>query len=492
LKGFLVDLVIGNARARWEGLPESIFKLLRYELSYQVAEPGVRVYMDDSGNARQVWWDGFTSLLRQGRWMPAGLAPRALRLLQKWGFDAGVVDERIRPPDADPRWSFPSSFALRDYQLEAVDAAWARGRGVIDSPPRTGKTVMMLELLRRAACRSVVTAPTIQISAQTYAKARELFGDTGDFFLLTGGMPKTRKAMLAFKAASVFIATADTAVAMPGSWWRGIECLIVDERHHQAAKSYHTINDLAERAYFRWGFTGTNYRSDAREELALEACLGETVASFTIEDMRRRRVLVPARVIFRTPMCRKISDSAKYSSAYLRGVVQDRARNADVAAAAKELIAAGRRVLILVHQIQHGKALEGLIPASRFIQAADGPEVREVIAQLDQGTIRCVIGSPVVGEGLDIPAADALVYAKARRARVTHTQDVFRVMTASPGKEFALLVDFADRHQEGLLEHSLERLRNYLALKCSVKILDTAAPKRVDGDLPDGDQVSLF
>jgi len=482
LKGLLLlRILVENHRARVQDCPPEIFKLLRYELSYQVSEPGYRCYLDGEGRPYEVWWDGFTCLLRKDGWMPAGLLRRSLRLLQKWGVEVEVEDQRICPPERDPLWQWPSSFQLRDYQIRAADAAWSAGRGVIDSPPRTGKTVVMLELLRRVSRRAVVTSPTIHIAEQSMQKAIDFFGSAADFYLLVGGAPDSRRARMRAGAATVFFATADTAATMGEDWWRKIECLIVDERHHQAAKTYHTINDLAKTAYYRWGFTGTNFRSDAREELALEACLSEVVASYSIADMQAAGVLVAGHVEFRVAASKRLGERALFPSAYRRGIVRDVARNKAVAEAARELMAQGRRVLILVRHIAHGQLLAALIPGSRFVESASGKAVRQVVAQLDSGEIRCVIGSPVVGEGLDIPSADALIYAKGEKARVAHTQDLFRVLTAAPGKRDAVIIDFADRHQPKLLEHSVERLRNYLATRCRVKVVDVLAPNAVNG-----------
>ena len=126
--------------------------------------------------------------------------------------------------------------------------------------------------------------------------------------------------------------------------------------------------------------------------------------------------------------------------------------------------------MVLVSHIRHGEFLEKKIPGSVFVKGEDGEDVRKMISDFDKGKIPCLIGSPVVGEGIDIPSADALVYAKGCKARVTHTQDVFRVLTADGKKKNALIVDFADRHNRYLMSHSVERMKNYLSMQISVDI----------------------
>lgn len=483
----MIKLEIGNANSKISELTKDQFRLLEYELQYRVSDPIESHSLDAKGNVKINHWDGFKRLMNKKGVFPSGLIPRVIRLTRKWGWVVSVTDLRRRPDDPLPIWRFPENFVLRDYQLDAVNAAEKVGRGVIDSPPRTGKTVMMAELVRRVADYTVITAPTRAIASQTYDVFLSLFGQNDwagekdcsqDFYLLTGGAPISVKERRLFNQAKVFIATAETAANMPGEWWEKIQCLIVDERHHQAAKTYHTINKLAVNAYYRWGFTGTNYRSDPGEQLALEACLGRIVAQFSIQEMKRRGVLVGGQVYF-VPIYFRGMRSLYFKEAYNQGVVSCNYRNQAAAVMAQKLLLQGRRVLILVHRIKHGQELQRLLQGSVFVQGEDGEMVRQAVFQLNQGKINCLIGTSVVGEGLDCPSADALIYVKARKAKVTHTQDVFRVLTGGHGKKDAIIIDFADRHNRHLEDHSVERMRNYINLGLKVGIYE----KALDADL---------
>jgi len=77
-----------------------------------------------------------------------------------------------------------------------------------------------------------------------------------------------------------------------------------------------------------------------------------------------------------------------------------------------------------------------------------------------------VIGTSVIGEGRDIPAADGMVYAAGGRSRIRVVQDYFRVLTVSEGKEAGIVVDFADDHHDQLTRHAAERLSLYRQEKC--------------------------
>lgn len=487
-------LILTHSKIYLSDFPESILRLVKHEMSVQIAEPGYRVFRGQENAFKARFWEGVVCLLKNGNELPSGLYRRVSRLLSKWGADFELEDRRIRPDEPLPRWSFPAHFALRDYQEHAVNLALEKGQGVIDSPPRTGKTIMIAEICRRISDLTVIVSPTIEIAKQTHQKLCELLGHAeewsslgdshADFYLLTGGAPKNRLEEQAFKRAIVISSTINSALKLSSEFWEKVQCLIVDERHHQASESYRRLNDLAINAYWRFGFTGTNYRSSPSEHIFLEACLSDVIVSYSIKDMIAREVLVPSTVLF-YPMDlpRRLSARGNFNALYTRGIVGCTERNYLIRDIAHDLLNQRYRVLILVDWIAHGKKLNDLITDSVFIKGASGDAIKGVLQDLDSGKVRCVIGSPVVGEGLDIPAADAVIYAKGLKAKVTHTQDIFRVLTAHGQKRRALIIDFCDRHQPALLEHASQRLKNYLLMGCEIKVLDNCRTFKVDPQL---------
>ena len=90
------------------------------------------------------------------------------------------------------------------------------------------------------------------------------------------------------------------------------------------------------------------------------------------------------------------------------------------------------------------------------------PKQRRIIeAFLGSDEVRVLIGTSLLGEGVDLPEADALVYARGEKAKVSLAQSAYRVNTKCEGKRDAVIVDFADRHNAKLLRHSLERIEIY-------------------------------
>jgi superfamily II DNA or RNA helicase len=122
-------------------------------------------------------------------------------------------------------------------------------------------------------------------------------------------------------------------------------------------------------------------------------------------------------------------------------------------------------------------------PGARYapveLVSADNPRPRnnQVIENfIDGDAVRVLLGTTLVGEGVDLPTTDALVYARGERAEVGLVQAAYRVCTAVHGKHKAVIVDFADRHHKKLLEHSQERLRIYFEEPIfSVRVLQSSA-----------------
>lgn len=232
---------------------------------------------------------------------------------------------------------------------------------------------------------------------------------------------------------------------------------------NSAAETYQDLSLLCENAYYRFGGTGTNFRADGRDML-LHAILSQTLFRMTVADLVAVGRLAPARVA----MLRVRSPVVEAGSwgAYKVGIVSHDHRNAVLAYAANTLAWMGRRVLVLVKEIEHAERLAALIPGAAQVDGRDNSVLRGVLTWLSEAPGRVVVGTSVIGEGVDVPAADALVYATGGRSRVKVPQDYFRVLTACPGKDQGIVVDIADMHHPELLEASVDRLAIYRSEGC--------------------------
>lgn len=465
-------LRVQNSRTELYHADQFLLHILDQELRYptQVAallEKGFEL-PDEAFQA----WDGWVRLLRCPKtaapWVPSGLVDRVIYFAEKFGYPVQVEDLRVRPAGDVPEIA---RIPLRDYQVTAVERAVERGMGVLDLPPRSGKTRIMCEITRRLALPTIWIAPTDRIVSQTQEVLEGFFGKNYSTHLVgsAGWLEASKR--------RVVLATAATAAALPEMFYRTRKVLAVDEWHHGAAASYRQIFARCDHIYHRYGMTGTYFRS-AGDELAMHALVSGIIYRATSEDMLRLGYLVPVQAVFIPIDAHKISGKAAnfFGEHGKKGIHEHQLRNQWAAYAAQALLARGRKVLILVGTKAQGKILRDMLlrtlppaPERSEFQAVEfvstdtvRPAQGRIISSFSKGEeVRVLIGTSILGEGVDLPAVDALVYARGEKAEVSLTQSIYRICTAIEGKRSAVLVDFADRHHKKLFAHALERLRIY-------------------------------
>lgn len=467
------------------GADATLLRVLDYECQY----PTEWAVPNGPGNYRPLLeingWDGWVRLMRKPRdaypQLPTGLLPRMKRLARKFRYYPEVEDLRQPPEEQLPEYP---AIPLRDYQEAAVASALHWGRGVLDLPPRAGKTRMAAEIQRRLNLPCIWIAPTERIVAQTVAVLEGFFG--------RHYAAKVTRAAVAHELQGVKVAVCTAAMAgrLPAEWYASREMIMVDEFHHAAAKTYRKdIWPKLEHIYYRFGLTGTHFRS-GDDAMAMHAVLSQVVYKVTPEELLRRGYLVPTHAVFlpvNAPRLRGVGRTfhGGFGDA---GIHSHEIRSRMAVDAALALHRLGRRVMVLVGTKSQGRGLcEALLralpappPGARFQSAeflsTDTPrQIQQPVIDsfLEGAEVKVLLGTSLLGEGVDLPSADALIYARGEKAEVTLTQNIYRVGTAQPNKRAAIVVDFADRHNRYLMAHSVERLRLYYREPTfSVTILD--------------------
>lgn len=484
-------LEVDNVRVRVRSAPNRVLWGLYNRLAYlspSARDAGFQAPIEaarDAPDDAEYVWDGMVRFLRRPAlrkdgsrglpWFETGLLPRALAELEALGCPVQMHDTRARPdPNHDIPLFWPSAEKpLFEYQEMAVQAARAAGRGVIVAPPRAGKTIILLELFRRLNQPTLLIAPTTSIVDQTRTAALAYGYGPRDVMVLDADT-KWGEA----RTCALWICTAAKAVSLTKEQAASRQIVACDELHHftKGGTWGRVLHEIFAHVFHWFGASGTWFRSSG-DDMALEAFLSGVVYSISSRELIALKRLVPTRVAFVPvvgPPLKRGEDPRK------AGVLLHEHRNGLVAAAAIHLAATGRRVLVMVavkeqgHRIaelinHHGasgtrsgwKFAEFLFRGRGGAQAARDLQLRRKLtaAFLDGSGPAVLIGTSLLGEGVDLPDADALVWARGESAAVSYLQGMYRVSTASPGKVESLAVDFSDRHNKKLLEASVERMR---------------------------------
>lgn len=337
----------------------------------------------------------------------------------------------------------------------------------------SGKTRTLLEVVRRLSLPTLWVAPTTSIVEQTIRAARAFFADHDAVSVSTGTWEEHKRSLLT-------VCTASGMLALPPEFFLNRQMLVCDEVHHFLENGAWGKKLAAHTAhiYHRKGMSGTFFRSSG-DDLSMLAFLGRVGYSIGSRALLEKGHLVPTYVCF-LPMTGPKLHETKTAREYFAptgpgtlGIAKHDHRNDVAATAAHHLASIGRTVLILVATKAQGyeiqKRLEPLFPTQK--NAEFGPvefvstdRKKKVIQKLyasfsEHQEVKVLIGTSMVGEGVDLPPADALVYAAGRKAAVQYVQALYRVCTAHPGKEYGVVIDFADQHHPALLRHARHRWR---------------------------------
>lgn len=464
-----IRMVVSNNFVNIAYLDPVAERILDRELKYQTILAYAQTKHPDG-------WDGKVSLLRKrgtGWYFPSGLLSRACNHLKRMRFTVEVDDRRIRPALGQP--VAERVVPLFDYQQEAVEAAVQTGRGVVDCPPRSGKTRLFTEIVRQLGMPCIWVAPTRQIVKQSVDTLKAFLGDSPNIvYPLVGG-----NNLIEASQAHIVVCTTATAAQIGPEFFKTRQMLVVDEWHHAAAVSYRRLFQKCAHIYFRYGMTGTNFRS-GYDGMAMEALLGDTIFKITSRELVDRGRLVPLDVVFVPTQFDRLRNvnSQDFIGGFGRfGAFEHLGRNHMISNIAARLVRHNRKVVILVRTKAQGHMIAALIEklVSRKVPGAQYNPVefvstdkhrRHIEGAIDafvsSDEVRILIGTSLIGEGTDLPVADALIYAAAGKSEVQLMQNAYRVCTMMDGKpKRALMIDFADRHHGMLMAQSLARLKVY-------------------------------
>ena len=162
--------------------------------------------------------------------------------------------------------------------------------------------------------------------------------------------------------------------------------------------------------------------------------------------------------------CPTIYLGKTWQEIYENGIVSSIERNSLICETAIKHFKQGKKVMILVRRILHGKILENMFVAAFtpavFLSGKDNAEYRKETKELFNEVGGFVlIASTIFDEGVDIPEINVLIIAAGGKSEVKTIQRVGRGLRKK--KEGGVLVyDFND-YSKFLNNHSMNRIKVY-------------------------------
>jgi superfamily II DNA or RNA helicase len=331
----------------------------------------------------------------------------------------------------------------------------------------SGKTAMAAAIIQALKLPTLYVVPSVELLHQTYAtfekalqpKPGEL-GKCGDGTWEPGTW--------------VTIAIADTLDSRQDTTegktlLTGVDVLFADETHFSAATTwYNTMMKCT--AYYRYGISGTPLDRTDGANLNVIALTGEVFHAVKYKTLVEAQILPKASIIFdrvTTPIINpKCRDWAKV---YSEGIVHNPLITEKVVKWAEYAHELGLSCLILVDQIQHGKAIDdalwqvpGKLIPHQFIHGSEKADRPKALLDFEARRLPVLIASRILDTGVSLDSLDVLILASSGKSKIRTLQRLGRALRG----ERAIVIDFVNTCHKYLAEHSMQRLDDLKAQDC--------------------------
>ena len=322
-------------------------------------------------------------------------------------------------------------YKLRDYQAEIINKIQnsmltGHRRIIVQSPPRTGKTVVMSEIARRATVKNRRVLFLIH-RKEVLEQANATFKEQGvDFDLLTSGMVQTLTRRVDKLDAPHII--------------------LVDEAHHVLSKSYRRILDKFKDAYVLL-FTATPVRlgREQLDQVADDIVLGKSIKELTAAGfLAPFRYYQPPAGFNQSKL--KLSSTGDYTNKSITSALQS-CLYGDLVSHYKRL-AAGKQAVCYCHSIDAAKHAAAEFNKNGIAAAeVDGTTPRserdELVKKFRDGAIKVMVNVNLFTEGVDLPDVDAVILARPTSSLSLYLQFAMRCLNPRAGK-VAVIIDHAN------------------------------------------------
>lgn len=405
----------------------------------------------DLGFAPGLLWDPRVALWRA----PARFHSDLVRVLRAKKLP--LVDSvRPRPSPRMSEWTEPD---LRPYQRGAL-FAWtlAERRGTVVLPTGAGKTRVAIAALAELRLPALVVVPTRALLSQWHAQLSRVCPEPVGIW---GDGERTH--------GSVTVATFESAYRLMPEHGARFDVLVVDEVHHFGLGVRDELLEMSV-AKHRLGLTATP--PDAVALGRLEALVGPVVYELGVADLAGTYLAEFDLVELRLPLdaderTRYQQDHQRFAAVYRSFVrespgaswqdftsvaMQSTEGRAALAAwrRSRRMLSLTRKKLAAVHEIlerhRGSKVLiftadndAAYVISKRELVMPITCEIRRkerarVLSAFRDGTLRALVSSRVLNEGLDVPDADVAVIVGGTQGEREHVQRIGRLLRPGPGK----------------------------------------------------------
>lgn len=351
---------------------------------------------------------------------------------------------------------------LRPYQSEVVDLLLdpTKYRGIVNFATGLGKTLTAIHFIKRYKRNALIVCPSDSVAKQFYTQCEDAFGKNMVGFY-GAGKKKINDITIGI-AASITRNTDEFKKANFG-------VVIFDEIHHIAADTFFNIAEAVAGVGKIIGLTATDYRSDGKDIMITAGC-GPVIACRDVKWGIENGYLAEPYFLIREVETggrdfkdNKIKNYKEHvlNNLILKDIIKNDALN---------MMNAGRSVLILVDEVEHGRELSQQLN----IPFATGNDSKsnDYVDNLNKGKIRGLVGTDGrIGEGTDTQNVDVLILANFVASKGPVIQAVGRSLRKTATKIKCIILDYIPLGSDQLTRHAYGRVSYYREITDKVKVI---------------------
>lgn len=415
----MVTIEIGNSTSQIKGLASTPFNILRKALSYSV-DAQAAYFSNNHFNTIRYCIDKYGTF-------STGLLIYVKMSLDSQNIHYRVSDIRFRPASITGHLSDFSMINPHEWQLEAVNAVERKHRGIISAPTGTGKSLVIALIVAKLHARTLVVVPSLQIKEQLTESLQRVFKDMSN----------------------ITVENIDSSALKTAN---NYDCLIIDEAHHVAAKTYQKLNKTAwKNIYYRVFLTATPFRNATEETMLFEGIAGQVIYELSYTKAIKAKYIVPVEAYY-IEVPKQKTEAFTWAQVYSELITNNENKNQIIAKVLLNLGISGTSTLCLVKEIKHGNLLAELTGLP-FANGQDA-STRHHIEQFNKGSIKALIGTEgILGEGLDTKACEYVIIAGLGKAKSAFMQKVGRAVRTYSGKDSAKIIIIKDKSHKFLSRH---------------------------------------